>query len=72
MPSNYRLWGDHDESIFPSGPKPSRHDPEEFIERHQFRSGMSPFQRCELLTKGQIFEKERATRAEKAKDNSYE
>ena len=72
MPSNYRLWGDHDKSIFPSGPEPSRQDPEEFIERHQLRSGMSLFQRCALLTKRQIFEKERATSAENVKDYPYE
>ena len=70
VPSNNRLWSHHDERPLPTGPEPSRQDPEEPIKRGYSWMGMFPFQHRELLTKGQVFEKESATSTDKPKNRT--
>jgi hypothetical protein len=68
VPSNNRLWSHYDERTLPTGPEPSRQDPEEPIERGYSWPGTFPFQHHELLTTAQVFEKESATSADKPKN----
>ena len=70
MPAHNGL-GTHDnESVFPAGPKPSRQHPEDLVEYCEPRPGTPSFQRHELLTKNEVFEKQTTTCAEKAYDCS--
>jgi hypothetical protein len=64
------LWTHKNESLFPSGPEPSRQNPEELIERWQSRPWMSPSQRRELLAKSEVFEKQPATTREESEDRT--
>src|SRR5205807_2699921 len=54
VPTDNRLRAHNDESLFPFGPEPSRHDPEELIEDCQPWSGMLSLQHRELLAKSQV------------------
>ena len=40
---DHRLRGDHEKSIFPTGPEPSRHDPEQLIEYESLVLGCPRF-----------------------------
>lgn len=70
MPTDHRFRSHYDKSIFPSGPKPSRQDPEELIEYPEPWSGMSPFKGRELLPKREVFKQKIATRTEQVKNRA--
>src|SRR5882762_1933729 len=72
MPSHNSIRAHDDESLFPSGPELSRQHPENPVEYCQPRSGTSSLQCRELLTKGEVFEQQRATSPKKAKNYAYE
>ena len=55
VPTHNSFWTHDQESLFPSGPEPSRQDPEELIEHRQPWTWMSSIQCRELLSKGEVF-----------------
>jgi hypothetical protein len=72
MPSGHRLRRDRDQYLFPSKPKPSRQDPDKFIEYGESWLGTPSLQRYELLTKDQVFKKEATMGAEEPKKRAYQ
>jgi hypothetical protein len=56
MPADHSFRAHDDESLLPTGPKPARQNPEDFIERSQSRSWMPSFPAGELLSKNEIFQ----------------
>ena len=56
MPTDHRLWSDDNERLLPGRPKPASDDPEEFVERAEFRFGMLALQDCQLLSQGHLQE----------------
>jgi hypothetical protein len=60
MPADHSFRAHDDESLLPTGPKPARQNPEDFIERSQSRSWMLSFQDGELLSKNEIFQQKSA------------
>src|SRR5258708_18994271 len=60
MPADHSFKAHDDESLLPTGPKPARQNPEDFIERSQSRSWMLSFQDGELLSKNEIFQQKSA------------
>src|SRR5437867_2720398 len=54
MPTDHRLWSDDNERLLPGRPKPASDDPEEFVERAEFRFGMLALQDCQLLSQGHL------------------
>ena len=72
VPPYDRLRTHDKKSLFPSGPEPSRQNPEELIGGCQPWPGMSALQCCELLAKNQVFNEQRAAGAKKAKKGTYE
>ena len=70
VPTHNGLRVHHDKSLFPSGPEPSRQDPEELIEGRESWPGMSSFQYRELLAKSEVFEKQPATTVEESENRT--
>jgi hypothetical protein len=66
VPSHNGFRARDNESRFPSGPEPSRQNPEELIEGNQLRPRMPLLEDCKLLAKNQVFKKKTSTRAEEA------
>src|SRR6202030_1405557 len=66
VPSHNGFRARDNESRFPSGPEPSRHNPEELIEGNQLRPRMPLLEDCKWLAKSQVFKKKTSTRAEEA------
>jgi hypothetical protein len=56
VPSDHGLWTHNNEGLFPSGPEPSRKNPEEFIERSNPWPGTLALEHSELLPKNEVFE----------------
>jgi len=56
VPPDHRLRRHDNESLFPSGPEPSRQNPEKLVGHRQSRLWMFSFQRRELLAKSQVFQ----------------
>jgi hypothetical protein len=55
VPTHNSFWTHDQQSLFPSGPEPSRQDPEELIDHRQPWPWMSSLQCRELLSKGEVF-----------------
>ena len=70
MPSDHRFRGNDDKRLSPSGPEPSRQNPEELVEYCESWPGMPSFQCRELLTKSEVFNQEAATCVEEAKNGA--
>jgi hypothetical protein len=70
MPPNHRFGDDCNKRLFPLGPEPSRQHPEELIEDCLSRSGMPSFQSRELLTKNEVFKKQRTPVAEQTENRA--
>ena len=51
VPSHNGFRARDNESLFPSGPEPSRQNPEELIESNQLRPRMPLLEDCKLLAK---------------------
>src|SRR4029077_4154967 len=56
VPPDHRLRRYDNESLFPSGPEPSRQNSEKLVGHRQSRLWMSSFQCRELLAKSQVFQ----------------
>ena len=70
MPLDHRFRVDHDKRLFPLGPEPPRHDPEQLIEYRKPWPCVPPFQCRELLAKSKVFKKQHASGEKHAKDRA--
>src|SRR5258705_10624622 len=70
MPLDHRFRVDHDKRLFPPGPEPPRHDPEQLIEYRKPGPCVPPFQCRELLAKSKVFKKQHASGEKHAKDRA--
>jgi hypothetical protein len=70
MPLDHRFRVDHDKRLFPPGPEPPRHDPEQLIEYRKPWPCVPPFQCRELLAKSKVFKKQHASGEKHAKDRA--
>jgi hypothetical protein len=70
VPTHNSLGAYDNQRLLPSGPESPHEDPKELIECCQSWSGMSALQYCELLAKGEVFQKQPTMSVEEAPDRS--
>jgi hypothetical protein len=56
VPPDYSVRGHDDQGLFPTGPEPSRKNPEELIERSNSWPRTLAFEHSELLPKNEVFQ----------------
>ena len=64
VPPDHSVRGHDDQGLFPTGPEPSRKNPEELIERSNPWPGTLALEHSELLPKNEVFEQKVPTSTE--------
>jgi len=67
VPADYGFRCDHKQCVSPSGPEPSRQDPEELVGGGQSRAAILGFEHRELLSQHQVFQHQVAAGVKQAK-----